>query len=112
MCHLQLRVVCMFVAFNAKPQASWFYHADAVVDVSPTQNVFLHIEDGPSYTVTLYGGRLDVKSLKETLADEGLVLMRLNGAVPAFDADGMSRTKFDADILAKTQAKKGEACPS
>jgi len=71
----------------------------------------VHIEDGTSYTVTLYSGRLDVKALKESMADEGLVLRTLNGVVPAYDANGMSRTVFNADILGKTQAKTGEAWP-
>ena len=112
MCHFQLCVVCISVAFNANPQASWFYYADALVDLPSTQDVSVHVEDGPSYIVTLYSGRLDAKALKETLAEDGLFLTRLNGVVLAFDASGMSRTIFDTDILAKTQAKKGEACPS
>ncbi len=76
------------------------------------QEVSVHIEDGKSYTVTLYNGRLDVKALKETLADKGLVLEALNGVIPAYDANGMSRTVFNADIEGKTQPKKGEACQS
>ena len=71
----------------------------------------MHIEDGKSYTVTLYNGRLNVKALKEALAEDGLVLTSPNGVVPASDQDGMSRTIFYADILAEAQAKKGEACP-
>ena len=58
----------------------------------------------------LYNGRLDVKALKEALAEDGLVLTKLNGVVPASDLDGMSRAIFTTDILAETQAKKGEAC--
>ncbi len=75
------------------------------------REVSVHIEDGTSYTVTLYSGRLDVKALKESMADEGLVLRTLNGVVPAYDAYGMSRTVFNADIPGKTQAKTGEARP-
>ena len=71
----------------------------------------MHIENGTSYTVTLYSGRLDVKALKESMADEGLVLRTLNGVVPAYDANGMSRTVYHADILGKTKAKTGEARP-
>lgn len=60
--------------------------------------------------MTLYNEGLDVKGLKEALAEDGLVLTKLNGVVPASDPDGMSRTIFNTDILAETQAKKGEAC--
>ena len=77
-----------------------------------TQDVSVHVEDGKLYTVTLYNGRLDVKALDKSLGDEGLVLKTLNGVIPAFDADGMSRTIFNADIQAKTQPKKGEPCTS
>ena len=77
-----------------------------------TQDVSVHVEDGKSYTVTLYNGRLDVKALDKSLADEGLVLKTLNGVIPAVDANGMSRTIFSADIQANTQPKKGESGPS
>lgn len=83
------------------------------MDVPTTQDVSLRTEEGEIlYTVTLYDGRLDVKALKDTLAVDGLVLKKLNGVVPAYDENGMSRTIFHADIQAKTQAKKGEASPS
>lgn len=49
------------------------------MDVSSTQDISVRIEDGKSYTVTLYNGRLDVKALEEALAADGLVLRRLNG---------------------------------
>lgn len=100
------------VAAAAVENGDCFFHADTVVDVPAEREVSVHIEDGTSYTVTLYSGRLDVKALKESLADEGLVLRTLNGVVPAYDANGMSRTIFSTDIRGKTQAKKGEACPS
>lgn len=75
-----------------------------------TQEVSVHIEDGKSYTVTLYNGRLDGKALDKSLAHDGLVLKSLNGVIPAFDENGMSRTIFKADIRAQTQPKKGESC--
>lgn len=77
-----------------------------------TQDVSVHVEDGKSYTVTLYNGRLDGKALDKSLADDGLVLKTLNGVIPAFDEHGMSRTIFKADIRAQIQPKKGESCPS
>ncbi|KAL0043225.1 hypothetical protein WJX82_009851 [Trebouxia sp. C0006] len=86
---------------------NWTHTADTIVDVPAEREVSVHIEDGTSYTVTLYSGRLDVKALKESMADEGLVLRTLNGVVPAYDANGMSRTVYNADILGKTKAKTG-----
>ena len=93
------------------PLLRCFLHADTIVDVPAEREVSVHIENGTSYTVTLYSGRLDVKALKESMADEGLVLRTLNGVVPAYDANGMSRTVYHADILGKTKAKTGEARP-
>ena len=72
------------------------------------QEVAVRIEDGSTYTVILFNGRLDVKAFKERLADEGLILKALNGAVPAYDSTGLSRTLFSGDIKGDTQAKKGK----
>ncbi|KAL3135190.1 hypothetical protein ABBQ38_006278 [Trebouxia sp. C0009 RCD-2024] len=72
------------------------------------QCVCVITEDGQLHPVQLHGGRLDVSALKEHLANEGLELTMLNGAIPTFDSHGMSRTKFFGDIKAQTQVKKDE----
>ncbi len=83
--------------------------ADTAVEMPTEQEVCINIEDGKSYTVVLYDGRLDVVAFKERLANDGLVLNTLNGAVPAHDISGMSRTLFSADISGETQIKRGTA---
>ena len=66
----------------------------------------MHVEDGTSHTVTLYNGRLDVKALDKSLADEGLVLKALNGVIPAVDANGLSRAISSADVRQRHHPRK------
>ncbi|KAL0018480.1 hypothetical protein WJX77_008950 [Trebouxia sp. C0004] len=74
------------------------------------QQVCVQIEDGRSYPVMLYDGRLDVDALKEQLADEGLLSTRLNGTLPNCDRS-VSRAAFTGDIRGQTKLKKGKvAC--
>ena len=89
------------------PTLDWLF-ADAIVNMPAEQEVAVRIEDGSTYTVILFNGRLDVKAFKERLADEGLILKALNGAVPAYDSTGLSRTLFSGDIKGDTQAKQGK----
>ena len=77
------------------------------MDVPTEQEVCIHIEDGKSYTVVLYNGRLDVVAFKDRLANDGLMLNTLNGSVPAHDTSGMSRTVYSQDISGETQIKRG-----
>ena len=46
------------------------------------------------------------ESFKKALAEDGLVLTKLDGVIPASDLDGMSRTIFNTDILADTSQER------
>ena len=73
------------------------------------QQVCVQIEDGRSYPVMLYDGRLDVDAVKEQLANDNLLLTRLDGIIPSCDRSGMSRAAFTGDIRGQTKMKKGKA---
>ncbi len=74
------------------------------------QEVTVQIEDGREYPAILFGGRLDVDVLKDQLAQDGLILSKLDGKIPYRNGDGLSRTKFTATtIKAQTVRHPGEA---
>lgn len=78
--------------------------------MSTQQEVTVQIEDGREYPATLFGGRLDVDVLKDQLAQDGLILSKLDGKVPYRNGDGLSRTVFTATIIkAQTVRHPGEA---
>ena len=82
--------------------------ADIAINMGNQQQVCVQIQDGRSYPVMLYDGRLDVDALKEQLADEGLLSTRLNGTLPNCDRS-VSRVAFTGDIRGQTKLKKGKA---
>lgn len=74
------------------------------------QEVIVRTEDGKDYPATLFDGRLDVDALQEQLAQEGLVLTKLDGKFPGRDGNGLSRTVFKEDIIkGQTTRSPGEA---
>ena len=74
------------------------------------QEVTVQIEDGTEYPAILFGGRLDVDVLKDQLAQDGLILSKLDGKIPYRNGNGLSRTKFTATtIKAQTVRHPGEA---
>lgn len=80
---------------------------DIAVNMGNQQQVCVQIEDGRSYPVMLYDGRLDVDAVKEQLANDNLLLTRLDGIIPSCDRSGMSRAAFTGDIRGQTKMKKG-----
>ena len=83
--------------------------ADIAINMGNQQQVCVRTEDGRSYPVMLFDGRLDVDASKEQLANEGLLLTRLNGTIPSCDRSGMSRAAFTGDIRGQNKLKKGKA---
>ena len=77
----------------------------------PTQQeVTVEIEDGREYPAILFGGRLDIDVLKDQLAQDGLILTKLDGKLPYRNGNGLSRTVFTTTkIKAKTIRHPGEA---
>ena len=74
------------------------------------QEVTVQIEDGTEYPAILFGGRLDVDVLKDQLAQDGLILSKLDGKIPYRNGNGLSRTKFTATTIeAQTVRRPGEA---
>ena len=74
------------------------------------QEVTVQIEDGREYPAILFDGRLDVDVLKDQLAQDGLILSKLDGKIPHRNGNGLSRTKFTATIIkAQTVRHPGEA---
>ena len=74
------------------------------------QEVTVQIEDGTEYPAILFGGRLDADVLKDQLAQDGLILSKLDGKIPYRNGNGLSRTKFTASIIkAQTGRHPGEA---
>lgn len=72
------------------------------------QEVTVQIEDGTAYPAILFGGRLDVDVLKDQLAQDGLILSKLDGKIPYRNGNGLSRTKFTATtIKAQTVRRPG-----
>lgn len=63
------------------------------------EEVTVQIEDGREYPAILFGGRLDVDVLKDQLAQDGLMLTKLDGKLPYRDGNGLSRTVFTAAII-------------
>lgn len=80
---------------------------DIAINMGNQQQVCVRTEDGRSYPVMLFDGRLDVDASKEQLANEGLLLTRLNGTIPSCDRSGMSRAAFTGDIRGQNKLKKG-----
>lgn len=80
---------------------------DIAINMGNQQQVCVRTEDGRSYPVMLFDGRLDVDASKEQLANEGLLLTRLNGTIPSCDRSGMSRAAFTGDIRGQSKLKKG-----
>ncbi len=70
-----------------------------VFDMPTEQEVTVQIEDGREYPAILFGGRLDVDVLKDQLAQDGLILSKLDGKIPYRNGNGLSRTKFTATII-------------
>ncbi|DBA88137.1 TPA: hypothetical protein ACH3X2_005131 [Trebouxia sp. C0005] len=82
--------------------------ADTVIDMPTEQEVIVQIEDGTEYPAILFGGRLDVDVLKDQLAQDGLILSKLDGKIPYRNGNGLSRTKFTATtIKAQTVRRPG-----
>ncbi len=74
------------------------------------QEVTVKIEDGREYPTILFGGRLDIDILKVELAQDGLILTKLDGKFPYRNRDGLSRIVFTAAIIkAETTRHPGEA---
>ncbi len=74
------------------------------------QEVTVKTEDGGEYPTILFGGRLDIDALKDQLAQDGLMLTKLDGKTPYRDGNGLSRTVFTASIInAQTTRNPGEA---
>ncbi len=72
-----------------------------MVNVPAEEKVVVKADHGKDYLVTLLDGKLDVRALKEQLDLEGLALTKLNGSIPMYDDNGMSRTVFSGNIKAK-----------
>jgi len=78
--------------------------------VPTEQEVTVEIEDGKEYPASLFGGRLDIDVLKDQLAQDGLILTKLDGKLPYRNGNGLSRTVFTTTkIKAKTIRHPGEA---
>jgi hypothetical protein len=74
------------------------------------QEVIVQIEDGREYPAILFGGRLDIDAFKDELAQDGLMLTKLDDKKPYRDGNGLSCTVFTATIIkAKTTRHPGEA---
>lgn len=73
------------------------------------QEVMVQIEDGREYPFTLFGGRLNVDALKDQLALDGLILIKLDGKTPYRNGNGLSRAVFTATLIkAQTFRHPGE----
>ncbi len=74
------------------------------------QEVTVEIEDGKEYPGVLFNGRLDIDFLKGQLAQDGLILAKLDDKLPCRDVNGLTRSVFTTAIIkAKTVRHPGEA---
>ncbi|KAL3139593.1 hypothetical protein ABBQ38_003912 [Trebouxia sp. C0009 RCD-2024] len=63
------------------------------------QEVTVKTEDGREYPAILFGGRLDIDVLKDQLAQDGLILTKLDGKIPYRNGNGLSRTVFTTTVI-------------
>ncbi|KAL3145928.1 hypothetical protein ABBQ38_015291 [Trebouxia sp. C0009 RCD-2024] len=94
---------------DVRRQIGLLKSADTVIDMSTEQEVTVQTEDGREYLAILFGGRLDVDAFKDQLAQDGLMLTKLDGKLPYRDGNGVSRTVFTAAII-KAQTARHPGC--